>query len=46
MKSKGRREALDRLHTLTVEAQSEFRFETVERTIDAVVQTTGRARTG
>ncbi|WGF90969.1 ATPase, T2SS/T4P/T4SS family [Marinivivus vitaminiproducens] len=40
--SNGAREALDRLHTLVLEAQPAFRFETVERAIDAVVQIDGR----
>jgi type IV secretory pathway ATPase VirB11/archaellum biosynthesis ATPase len=40
--SKGRKDALDRLHSLTTEAQDGFRFDSVERAIDAVVQITGR----
>lgn len=40
--SNGARQALDRLHTLVLEAQPHFRFETVERSIDAVVQIDGR----
>jgi len=40
--SNGAEEALDRLHTLVVEAQPAFRFDSVQRAIDAVVQLDGR----
>jgi Flp pilus assembly CpaF family ATPase len=35
---------LDRLHTLTVEAQPGYRFQSVENAIDAIVQIAGRGR--
>jgi Flp pilus assembly CpaF family ATPase len=40
--SNGAQDLLERLHTLVVEAQPNVRFESVARTIDAVVQIEGR----
>ena len=42
--SNGARQALERLHTLTIEAQPGFHWASVERAIDVVIQIQGRGR--